>query len=155
VKTAVILAWELAVETADVATAVTVGDVLVVGKLAAAASRGTDTVDAAVAVVSATLTETFEVAARYVGEPSAEDPSCAEDVETFELALAAGGVDVVKGSDAAVVVALVNEVLGLCVAVVGVVLVGVVLVVSVPVTEVLAPPEACTTPACGSVDDPV
>jgi hypothetical protein len=150
VKTAVILAWELAVETADVATAVTVGDVLVVGKLAAAASRGTDTVDAAVAVVSATLTETFEVAARYVGEPSAEDPSCAEDVETFELALAAGGVDVVKGSDAAVVVALVNEVLGLCVAVV-----GVVLVVSVPVTEVLAPPEACTTPACGSVDDPV
>jgi hypothetical protein len=49
-----------------------------------------------------------------------------------------------------VVVALVNEVLGLCVAVV-----GVVLVVSVPVTEVLAPPEACTTPACGSVDDPV
>jgi hypothetical protein len=37
---------------------------------------------------------------------------------------------------------------------VGAVLVVSVLVVSVPFTEVLAPPEACTTPASGSVDDP-
>jgi hypothetical protein len=166
VTTAAVLAWKLAVEKAGVAAAVTVGDALVVGKLAAAASCGRDAADAAGAVVLATLTETFEVVAPLVGEPAAEDPRRGVDTEMFELLLLASGVDfvacadddaevcpgvdaVVEGPEAAVVVALGVEVLGLEVAVV-----GSVLVVPVPVTEVLAPPVACTTPARGSVDDP-
>jgi hypothetical protein len=166
VTTVAVLAWKLAVETAGVAAAVTVGDALVVGKLAAAASWGRDTADAAGAVVLATLTETFEVVAPLDGDPAAEDPPRAVDAEMLELVRLTDGVDfvacadddaevcagvdaVVEGPESAVVVALLVEVLGLDVAAV-----GVVLVVPVPVTEVLAPPEACTTPACGSVEDP-
>ena len=166
VTTAAVLASKLAVETAGVAAAVTVGDALVVGKLGAATSCGRDAADAAGALVLATLTETFEVVAPLVGEPTAEDPRRGVDTEMFESLLLASGVDFVAGSDddagvcpgghavvdgpdAAVVVALLVEVLGPDVAVV-----VSVLVVPVPVTEVLAPPEACTTPACGSVDDP-
>jgi len=166
VTTAAVLAWKVAVETAGVAAAVNVGDALVVGKLAAATSCGWDAADAAGAVVLATLTETFEVVAPLVGEPTAEDPRRGVDTEMFELLLLASGVDfvacadddaevcpgldaVVDGPDAAVVVALLVEVLGPDVAVV-----VSMLVVPVPVTEVLAPPEACTTPARVSVDDP-
>ena len=165
VTTAAVLAWKLAVEKAGVAAAVTVGDALVVRKLAAATRCGRDAADAAGAVVLATLTETFEVVAPLVGEPAAEDPRRGVDTEMFELLLLASGVDfvasadddtevcpgvdaVVDGPGAAVVVALLVEVLGLEVAVV-----GSVLVVPVAVTEVLAPPVACTTPARGSVDD--
>jgi hypothetical protein len=166
VTTAAVLAWKLAVETAGMAAAVTVGDALVVGKLAAATSCGRDAAGAAGAVVLATLTETFEVVAPLVGEPAAEDPRRGVDTEMFELLLLASGVDfvacadddaevcpgvdaVVDGPDAAAEVALLVEVLGPDLSVV-----GSVLVVPVPVTEVLAPPEACTTPARGSVDDP-
>lgn len=161
VTTAAVLAWKLAVETAGVAVAVTVGDALVVGKVDAAASCGRD---AAGAVVLATLTETFEVVAPIVGEPAAEDPRRGVDTEMFELLPLASGVDfvacadddaevcpgvdaVVEGPEAAVVVALRVEVLGLEV-------VGSVLVEPVPVTEALAPPVACATPARGTVDDP-
>jgi len=164
--TAAVLAWKVAVETAGVAAAVNVGDALVVGKLAAATSCGWDAADAAGAVVLATLTETFEVVAPLFGEPTAEDPRRGVDTAMFELLLLASGVDfvacadddaevcpgldaVVDGPDAAVVVALLVEVLGPDVAVV-----VSMLVVPVPVTEVLAPPEACTTPARVSVDDP-
>jgi hypothetical protein len=166
VATVAVLAWKPAVETAGVAAAVTVGDARVVGKLGAATSRGTAAADAAGAVVLATLTETFEVVAPLVGEPTAEDPRRGVDTEMFELLLLACGVDfvacadddvevcpgvdaVVDGPDAAVVVALLVEVLGPDVAVV-----VSVLVVPVPVTEVFAPPEAATTAARGSVDDP-
>jgi hypothetical protein len=165
VTTAAVLAWKRAVERAGVAAAVTVGDALVVGKLAAATSCGRDAADAAGAVVLATLRETFEVVAPLVGEPAAEDPRRGVDTEMFELLLLASGVDFVACADddaevcpgldavvdrpgAAVVVALLVEVLGPEVAVV-----DSVLVVSVPVTEVTAPPEACTNPARGSVDD--
>jgi hypothetical protein len=55
----------------------------------------------------------------------------------------------VDGPEAAAVLALVVEVLAFVVAVV-----GLVLVVPVPVTEVLAPLEACTTLARRSVEDP-
>jgi hypothetical protein len=163
VTTVAVLASKLVVE---IAGAVTVGDARVVGKLAAATSCGRDAADAAGALVLATLTETFEVVAPLVGEPIAEDPRRGVDTEMFELLLLASGVDfvacadddadvcpgvdaVVDGPDAAVVVALLVEVPGPDVAVV-----VSVLVVPVPVTEVLAPPEACTTPARGSVDDP-
>ena len=70
---------------------------------------------------------------------------CADD----DAEVCAGVDAVVGGPDVAAVVALLVEVLGLDVAVV-----GLVLVVPVPVMEVLAPPEACTTPARGAVDDP-
>src|SRR5436190_3864224 len=137
VTTAAVLAWKLAVETAGVAAAVTVGDALVVGKLPAATSCGRD---AAGAVVLATLTETFEVVAPLVGEPAAEDPRRRVATEMFELLLLASGVDfvacadddaevcsgvdaVVDGPNAAVVVALLVEVRGPDVAVVGSVLV--------------------------------
>jgi hypothetical protein len=133
---------------------------------AAAASWGGDAADAAGAVVLATLTETFEVVAPIDGDPAAEDPPRTVDAEMLELVRLADRVDfvacadddaeiravvdaVVEGPESAVVVALLVEVLGLDAAAV-----GVVLVVPVPVTEVLAPPEACTTPACGSVEDP-
>ena len=165
VMTAAALAWELAVETAGFAAAVTVGDALVVGKLAAAASCGRDAADAAGAVVLATLTETFEVVPPLDGEPATEDLRRGVDVEMLELLLLADGVDFVawadddaevdagvdvsRGPEAAAVLALVVEVLAFVVAVV-----GLVLVVPVPVTEVLAPPEACTTPARRSVEDP-
>ena len=166
VTTAAVLAWKLAVKKPGAAAAVTVGDALVVGKLAGAASFGRDAADAAGAVVLATLTETFEVVAPLVGEPAAEDPRRGVDTEMFELLPRASEVDfvacadddaevcpgvdaVVEGAEAAVVGALRVEVLGLEVAVVGSVLVE-----PVPVTEVLAPPVACTTPAPGSVDDP-
>jgi hypothetical protein len=161
-----VLAWKLAVEATGVAAAVIVGDAPEVGKLAAATSCGRDAADAAGAVVLATRTETFEVVAPLVGEPTTEVPRRRVDSEMFELRLLASGVDfvacadddadvclgvdaVVDGPDAAVVVALLVEVLGPDVAVV-----VSLLVVPVPVTEVLAPPEACTTPARGSVDDP-
>jgi hypothetical protein len=164
VTTVAVLAWKPAAETAGVAAAVTVGDALVVGKFAAATCCGAAAADAAGAVVLATLTETFEVVAPLVGEPSAEDPRRGVDTEMFELLLLASGVDfvacadddaevcpgvdaVVDGLDAAVVLALLVEVLGRDVAVV-----VSVPVVPVSVTEVLAPPEACTTPARGSVD---
>ena len=166
VTTAAVLAWKLAVETTGVAAAITVGDALLVGKLAAATSCGRDAAASAGALVLATLTETFEVVAPIVGERAAEDPRRGVDTEMFDLLLLASGVDffacagddaevcpgvdaVVDGPDAAVVVAVLVEVLGSDVAVV-----GSVLVVPVSVTEVLAPPEACTTPACGSVDEP-
>jgi hypothetical protein len=144
VTTAAVLVWELAVEIAGIKAALTVGDAVVVEKL------GTDAADVARAVVLATLTETFEVVAPLVGEPAAEEPPRAVDVAMLESVLLADGVDaVVEGPESAVVVASLVEVLGVDVAVV-----GSVPVVSVPFTEVLAPPEACTTPACGSVDDP-
>lgn len=166
VMTTAALAWELAVETAGLAAAVTVGDGLVVGKLAAAASCGRDVADAAGAVVFGTLTETFEVVPPLDGEPASEDPRRRVDVEMLELLLLADGVDfvawadddaevdagvdaVVDGPEAAAVWALVVEVLAFVVAVV-----GLVLVVPVPVTEVLARPEACTIPARRSVEDP-
>jgi hypothetical protein len=166
VVTAAAFAWELAVETAGLTAAVTVGDGLVVGKFAAAASCGREAADAAGAVVLATLGETFEMVAPLVGEPATEDPRRGVDVEMLKLLLLAGGVDfvawadddaevgagvgaVVEGPEAAVLLALVVEVLALVVAVVGSVLVA-----PVPVTEVLAPPEACTTPARRSVEDP-
>jgi hypothetical protein len=158
VVTAAAFAWELAVETAGLTAAVTVGDGIVVGKLAAAASCGREAADAAGAVVLATLGETIEMLAPLVGEPAAEDPRRGVDVEMLELWLLAGGVDFVAWADddaevgagvGAVVLALVVEVLALVVAVV-----GLVLVVPVPVTEGLAPPEACPTPARRSVDDP-
>jgi hypothetical protein len=164
VTTVAVLAWKPAVETAGVAAAVTVGDARVVGKLGAATSRGTAAADAAGAVVLATLTETFAVVAPLVGEPTAEDPRRGVDSEMFELLLLASGVDfvacadddvevcpvdaVVDRPDAAVVAALLVEVLGPDVAVV-----VSVLVVPVPVTEVFAPPEAATTAARGSVDN--
>ena len=161
VMTAAALAWKPAVETTGFAAAVTVGDVLVVGKLPRP-SRGRDAADAAGAVVLGTLTETFEVVLPLDGEPASEDLRRGVDVEMLELLLLADGVDFVACADddaevdagvdvseAAAVLTLVVEVLAFVVAVV-----GLVLVVPVPVTEVLASPEACTTLARRSVEDP-
>jgi hypothetical protein len=113
-------------------------------------------------VVLGTLAETFEVVSPRDGEPAREDLRRGVDVEMLELLLLAGGVDFVAwadddakvdagldGPEAAAVLALVVKVLAFVVAVV-----GVVLVVPVPVTEVLAPPEACRTLARRSVEDP-
>ena len=160
VMTAAALTWKPAVETTGFAAAVTVRDALVVG--ITAASRGRDAADAAGAVVLATLTETFEVVLPLDGEPASEDLRRGVDVEMLELLLLADGVDFVACADddaevdtgvdvpeAAAVLALVVEVLAFIVAVV-----GLVLVVPVPVTEVLASPEACTTLARRSVEDP-
>ena len=138
------------------AATVTVRGALVVGTLAAAAGFGRDT---AGAVVLATLAEIFEVTALCVGDPAAEDTSCAVAVDTFESVLPAGEVDVFTLADGdAAVCAGVDAVNGGSAA--GFVMSGVLsgavagIVVPEPVTEVLAPPEACTTPEVGSVDDP-
>jgi hypothetical protein len=129
VTTAAVLVCELVVVTAGVRAAYTVVE----------AGCVRDAVDAAGAVASA-------------GEPTIADLRSV-DVERVELGLlpmvfdlvtCSGVDDLVDGSSA---VALLAEVLGLAVAVVGSVLV-------VSITVVLAPPEACTTPSCGSVDDP-
>lgn len=156
VTTAAVLAWEVAVATAGVAATVTVRGALVVGTLAAAAGFGRDT---AGAVVLATLAEIFEVTALCVGDPAAEDTSCAVAVDTFESVLPAGEVDVFTLADGdAAVCAGVDAVNGGSAA--GFVMSGVLsgavagIVVPEPVTEVLAPPEACATPEVGSVDDP-
>ena len=107
-----------------------------------------------------TLTETFEVVPPLDGEPASEDLRRGVDVEMLELLLLADGVDFVAwadddaevdagvdGPEAAAVLPLVVEVPAFVVAVLGLALV-------VPVTEVLAPPEACTTLARRSVEDP-
>jgi hypothetical protein len=116
------------VVTAGVRAVCTVGDV----------GCARDAVDAGCAVVSA-------------GEPRAADPRSV-DVETVELGLLSTRFEIAVrfGFDGFVAgpaaVALLAEVLGLEVAVVGSVIV-------VLVTVVLAPPEASTPPSCGSVDD--
>lgn len=143
VTTAAVLAWEPMVGTARVVSAVTFGDALV-GSLAAATSRGRDALAAAGAVVLAALTETAGLVPPLAGEPSLEDlrrgvdRTCA-DVEELDRVVAALLV---------VAVALLAEVLGLDAAVV-----VPVRVLCVPFTAVFAPPEACTTPVPGSVDD--
>jgi len=116
------------VVTAGVRAACTVGD----------ADWAEDVVDAACAVACA-------------GEPTTADPRSvdAKSIELgllstrFDLAASFGFDGFVEGSGA---VALLAEVLGPDVAVGGSVIV-------VSVTVVLAPPEACTPPSCGSIDD--
>lgn len=135
VTTAVVLAWKVVVETA---VAVTTAGVAVA-------------TDAAGAVALAAFTEAFVVmvvVAAVAGDAAAKD----RPFGVIELALPASGVDfvvgaVVAGAGSVVVVLLVD------LSLLDVALVGLVLVVAVPVTEVLAPPEVCTTPAGGSVED--
>jgi hypothetical protein len=122
---------------------VTVGDALVVA-IRAAASCGTD---AAGAVVLAALTESFEAVTALVGDSVADDVARVVDFELLELV--AVGVDSAGFVDDSGVVFFVVGVESVVV-----VLLLEVLVVPVLVTDVLAPPEACTTPACGSVDAP-
>jgi hypothetical protein len=99
------------------------------------------------AVVLAALTETFDAVTVLVGDSVADDSA---NVVGFELLELVGvGVDSAGFADDSGVGFVVGGVES-----VGVVLLLEVLVVPVLVTEVLAPPEACTRPACGSVDDP-
>jgi hypothetical protein len=116
---------------------VTVGDALVVA-MRATASCGADT---AGAVVLAELAEPLDAVRPLVG-------LVAKDA-TVGAALVIDGWAAVVGVDESDVVFFVEGVES----VVGVLPVEV-LVVPVPATLVLAPPEACTTPACGSVVDP-
>ena len=106
--------------------------------------------DAAGAVALAAFAEAFVVVTAVAGDAAAEDPPFG----VIELALPAGGVDFVVGADAVVAGAgSVVVVLLVDLPLLDVALVEFVLVVAVPVTEVLAPPEVCTTPAGGSVED--
>ncbi|MGX9790896.1 hypothetical protein [Mycobacterium sp. MMS18-G62] len=117
---------------------VSVGDAVVVA-MRAAASGTTETADA---VVFAELAESFDAATLLVGDAVAGDAISAEEL------VPDGRVSVVRSdeSDVGFFVAGVESVV--------VVLPVEVLVVPVLVTEVLAPPDACTTPACGSVAEP-
>ena len=110
----------------------------------AAASCGADT---AGAVVLAALAETVDAVTALVGDFVADGSACVVDFELLELVAvgvasagfaADSGVGFFVGGVDSVVVVLPLEVL----------------VVPVLVTEVLAPPDACTRPACGSLDDP-
>jgi hypothetical protein len=173
VTTAAVVAFKLVVETAGVAGAMTVNDALVVGNVAAASCGRDD--DAAGALVLARLTETFEAVTPRVDEPAAKDLPGGVGVKALESVPLVDGVEfvaaadddaevcsgvdaVVERSEPAVVAALLIEIPGLDVAVVSLVVdvavVSLVVDVAMPFTEVLAPPEACTTPVCGSVDDP-
>ena len=167
------------VEAADAITVVTVGDALV-GRLAAATSRGMDALAAAGAVVLAASTETVGLVAPLTGEPSSEDRRRGVgSVDSMradnDAEVCAGVAAVVEELNAAIVagllavaVELLAVVLGIGVAVVASMLgvlvpvtvvlglpvpVTVVWGVPVPVTVVLASPETCTTPVRGSVDD--
>ncbi|HKP40293.1 hypothetical protein [Mycobacterium sp.] len=120
---------------------VTVGDAVVVA-MRAAASCGADT---AGAVVPAALTETVDAVTALVGHSVADGSACV-DFELLELvAVGVASAGFAADSGVGFFVGGVDSV---------VVLPLEVLVVPVLVTEVLAPPDACTRPACGSLDDP-
>jgi hypothetical protein len=156
------LAWKVAVETTGAAAAVTVGDAVVVRELVAAASWGRAVTGGA---VSATFADTFTVPTLVAGELAAKDLPRGEDTEVLASVLlmttvVIGGADddaavgacvdvVVERSGAGVVLALLISVPELDTAAVG--FVPAVLLAG---AEVSAPPEACTTPARGSGDDP-
>jgi hypothetical protein len=136
-------------------------DALVVATRADASSCGSEISDGA--TILATITGTFDVVALYAFPPVEVDPlgwaanaslgsafSTAEvgvaDSTDDHVAACVGGVGVVVGS--APGVASTVDGVPTFAPVVGFVTTG-----SVPVTEVLAPPEACTAMAAGTVDD--
>jgi hypothetical protein len=124
------------VTTADV----TVGDAFAVRTLAVTA------IGAAGALLIATGTARFDVATLVAGGSAAED--CAVDFEPPGCATGVGSDDDGMTVGAVFVVVLAVEVVWPDAAVV-----GSLLVVPEVVTDVLAPPDACTTDVFGSVDD--
>ena len=94
VTTAAVLAWELAVETAGVAAAVTVRDALVVGTLAAAASFGRDVADRPARWCWPPSRKLSKWSALVSANRPLRIRVRGVDVETFESVLLAGGVDV-------------------------------------------------------------
>jgi hypothetical protein len=157
------LACKLAVETAGPAAANTVGDAVVVRELFAAASWGRAVTGGA---VFATLSDTFAVPTLVAGELAAKDLPRGEDVEVLAsvplvngvvfVAPADDGAAVCSGVDVVVERSGAGAVLALLISVLGVDVEVVCLVLAVPAAGVVvsAPPEAATTPAGGSVDDP-
>ena len=158
--TAAVLACVLTVAIASVAAAI-VRDALVVATRADASSCGSEISDGA--TMLATLAGTFDVVALYAFPPVEMDPlggavnaSLGSAFSTAEVGVAdstddhaaacVGGVGVVVGS--APGVAPTVDGVPTSAPVVGFVTTG-----SGPVTEVLAPPEACTAMVTGTVDD--
>ncbi|TPG32764.1 hypothetical protein EAH80_18360 [Mycobacterium hodleri] len=129
----VTVAAVLAFATLGAAVTVTVGDTVGAGTLAVLACSREDTTD----VVFALSAEA--VAALRLDRMPAGGRCPRTGAATTESPPPTTGVDAVVEARVLVVSLLVaSEPL-----------------VTTPLTEVLAPPDACTTPACGSVDDPV
>jgi hypothetical protein len=116
---------------------VTVGDALVV-VMRAAARCGADSVGAV--VLAAALTETFDAVRPLAGDSVA-------DGETL-------GTELMSDDCGSVVRAVDSDVVFFVEEFVVAVLTVEVLLVPVVVTDVFAPPEACTIPVSGAVDDP-